>query len=199
MPIAGGICAALSVTSTGSASGSVMAGTMASICAIRHADPSPPMRGKSSDVRLATFNIQHGHSPSDETVDVTRYADAVKALDADVLALQEDDRDQPRSEHADLTAIAAEAMGAVEHASSPRSQVRRGRRGSRPPARSNRARTPTASRCSRDIRCGRGRWFGFPRSRSACRCGRATRANSSSSPKSLGWRLLASSTARSGC
>jgi endonuclease/exonuclease/phosphatase family metal-dependent hydrolase len=52
-------------------------------------------------------NILHGHSPSDETVDVARYADAIKALDADVLALQEVDRDQPRSEHADLTAIAA--------------------------------------------------------------------------------------------
>jgi endonuclease/exonuclease/phosphatase family metal-dependent hydrolase len=66
-------------------------------------------------VRLATFNILHGHSPSDDTVDVARYAEAIKALDADVLALQEVDRDQPRSEHADLTAIAADAMGAVEH------------------------------------------------------------------------------------
>jgi endonuclease/exonuclease/phosphatase family metal-dependent hydrolase len=39
----------------------------------------------------------------------------VKSLDADVLGLQEVDRDQPRSMGADLTAVAAEAMGAPEH------------------------------------------------------------------------------------
>ena len=39
----------------------------------------------------------------------------MKRLDADVLGLQEVDRDQPRSLGADLTAVAAEAMGAVEH------------------------------------------------------------------------------------
>ena len=48
-------------------------------------------------------------------MDVQRYADAVKSLDADVLALQEVDRNQSRSEKADLTAVAAEAMGALEH------------------------------------------------------------------------------------
>ncbi len=32
-----------------------------------------------------------------------------------MLGLQEVDRNQPRSQHADLTAIAAEAMGATEH------------------------------------------------------------------------------------
>jgi endonuclease/exonuclease/phosphatase family metal-dependent hydrolase len=39
----------------------------------------------------------------------------VRHLDADVLALQEVDCDQPRSAMADLTAVAAEAMGAVSH------------------------------------------------------------------------------------
>ena len=39
----------------------------------------------------------------------------MRRLDPDVLALQEVDCDQPRSERADLTAAAAEAMGAVEH------------------------------------------------------------------------------------
>ena len=66
-------------------------------------------------MRLATFNILHGRSLSDNEVDLDRYARAVAALDADVLALQEVDRDQPRSHGADLTAIAAEAMGAVAH------------------------------------------------------------------------------------
>src|SRR4051794_7119188 len=65
-------------------------------------------------MRLATFNILHGRSPRDDRVDVDRFAAAVKGLDADVLALQEVDRNQPRSGHADLTAVAAEAMGAVD-------------------------------------------------------------------------------------
>ena len=66
-------------------------------------------------MRLATFNILHGRSPDDGRVDVDRLAAAVKSLDADVLGLQEVDRDQPRSLGADLTAVAAEAMGAAEH------------------------------------------------------------------------------------
>ena len=66
-------------------------------------------------MRVATFNILHGRSPVDDRVDLDRYADAVRSLDADVLALQEVDRNQPRSAGADLTAVAAEAMGAVEH------------------------------------------------------------------------------------
>ena len=65
-------------------------------------------------MRLATFNILHGRSPADDLVDVDRFATAVKDLDADVLALQEVDRDQPRSHLADLTAVAADAMGAVD-------------------------------------------------------------------------------------
>ncbi len=66
-------------------------------------------------MRLATFNIQHGRSVADGAVDVDRFARAVRTLDADVLALQEVDVDQPRSHGADLTAVAAEAMGAVAH------------------------------------------------------------------------------------
>jgi len=62
-------------------------------------------------VRLASFNILHGRSLSDGEVDVGRLRDAVKTLDADVLWLQEVDRDQPRSHGLDLTAQAAEAMG----------------------------------------------------------------------------------------
>jgi endonuclease/exonuclease/phosphatase family metal-dependent hydrolase len=66
-------------------------------------------------MRLATFNILHGRSPDDGRVDLARFAAAVRELDADVLALQEVDRDQPRSGGADLTAVAAAAMGADEH------------------------------------------------------------------------------------
>lgn len=65
-------------------------------------------------MRLVTFNILHGRSPDDGAVDVDRFAAAVATLDPDVLALQEVDRDQPRSHLADLTAVAAQAMGAAD-------------------------------------------------------------------------------------
>jgi endonuclease/exonuclease/phosphatase family metal-dependent hydrolase len=64
---------------------------------------------------LVTFNILHGRSLNDDRVDLDRLAQAVRALDPDVLALQEVDRDQPRSHLADLTEVAAGAMGAVAH------------------------------------------------------------------------------------
>lgn len=66
-------------------------------------------------MRLATFNILHGRSVHDGEVQLDRLVASVKQLDADVLALQEVDCDQPRSNRADLTAAAAEAMGAVSH------------------------------------------------------------------------------------
>lgn len=66
-------------------------------------------------MRLATFNILHGRSLSDGAVRADRFAAAVADLDADILALQEVDRAQPRSGLLDLTAIAAEALGAPEH------------------------------------------------------------------------------------
>jgi endonuclease/exonuclease/phosphatase family metal-dependent hydrolase len=66
-------------------------------------------------MRLVTFNILHGRSPSDGAVDPGRLAAAVAELDPDVLGLQEVDRDQPRSASADLAAVAAEAMRAVDY------------------------------------------------------------------------------------
>jgi endonuclease/exonuclease/phosphatase family metal-dependent hydrolase len=66
-------------------------------------------------MRVVTFNILNGRSLSDNEVSVEAFARAVRSLDADVLALQEVDRNQTRSHGADLTAVAAEAMGAVDH------------------------------------------------------------------------------------
>ncbi|RKF24927.1 endonuclease/exonuclease/phosphatase family protein [Micromonospora globbae] len=66
-------------------------------------------------MRLATFNLLHGRSLTDGLVDPDRLAAAVTALDADVLALQEVDRDQSRSGNLDLTAIAARALHAPHH------------------------------------------------------------------------------------
>jgi endonuclease/exonuclease/phosphatase family metal-dependent hydrolase len=73
------------------------------------------MSGKTLPVRLATFNILHGRSTEDDRVDIDRFGAAIRSLDADILALQEVDCDQPRSQLADLTAVAAEAAGANAH------------------------------------------------------------------------------------
>ncbi|MEV4277639.1 endonuclease/exonuclease/phosphatase family protein [Actinoplanes xinjiangensis] len=66
-------------------------------------------------MRLATFNLLHGRSLSDGTVHADRIHAAVADLDADVLGLQEVDRAQPRSGLLDLTALAADALGAGTH------------------------------------------------------------------------------------
>ncbi|MBM9461340.1 endonuclease/exonuclease/phosphatase family protein [Nocardioides sp. zg-536] len=63
-------------------------------------------------MRIVTFNILNGRTPHDDVVDPSVLADAVRSLDPDVLALQEVDRNQRRSGLADLTAVAADAMGA---------------------------------------------------------------------------------------
>jgi endonuclease/exonuclease/phosphatase family metal-dependent hydrolase len=71
--------------------------------------------GYAGRVRVATFNILNGRVPTDQHVNPTGLEESVRALDADVLGLQEVDRNQHRSNGADLTAIAAQAMGAPEH------------------------------------------------------------------------------------
>ncbi len=66
-------------------------------------------------MRLATFNLLSGRSLRDGRADAGVLAGAVRALDADVLALQEVDRHQARSGGVDQAAVAASAMGAVDH------------------------------------------------------------------------------------
>jgi len=61
-------------------------------------------------VRLATLNLLNGMSLSDRAVTPSRLDDAVKALAADVVGLQEVDRGQLRSHSADLTRQVAEVM-----------------------------------------------------------------------------------------
>ena len=63
-------------------------------------------------VRLASFNVLHGRSLADGQVSTERLVEACVSLEADVLALQEIDRNQARSGGVDQTAAVAEAMGA---------------------------------------------------------------------------------------
>lgn len=65
-------------------------------------------------MRLATLNLLNGMSLSDGVVSPDRLVEAVRALRADVVGLQEVDRYQPRSHSADHVQQVAEAMGA-EH------------------------------------------------------------------------------------
>ncbi len=64
-------------------------------------------------MRLASFNVLHGRSLADGQVSTARLVAACASLDADVLALQEIDRNQARSGGVDQTAAIAEAMGAA--------------------------------------------------------------------------------------
>ncbi|MFJ2864692.1 endonuclease/exonuclease/phosphatase family protein [Kitasatospora sp. NPDC087314] len=74
-----------------------------------------------SQLRIATFNLLHGQplapdgAPRPYPADAGGpLAEAVTALDADVLALQEVDRHQSRSGGTDQAAVAAKAMGAAD-------------------------------------------------------------------------------------
>jgi endonuclease/exonuclease/phosphatase family metal-dependent hydrolase len=62
-------------------------------------------------VRVATFNVLHGLSLQDGAVDLGRLCAAVADLDADVIGLQELDRNQPRSGGHDLAEAVAAAVG----------------------------------------------------------------------------------------
>jgi endonuclease/exonuclease/phosphatase family metal-dependent hydrolase len=61
-------------------------------------------------LRLASFNIRAGRGP-DGRADPRRLRSALNGLGADVLALQEVDRDQGRSGGVDQAALAAAALG----------------------------------------------------------------------------------------
>lgn len=62
-------------------------------------------------LRLVSFNTCSGRSLEDGLADPDRLADAVAAVGADVLALQEVDRFQPRSGTVDQAAVVARRLG----------------------------------------------------------------------------------------
>ena len=65
-------------------------------------------------MRVATFNIHHGEGP-DGRVDLERVADAIRSFEADLIALQELDRNLPRSGEVDQAAVLAELLGREVH------------------------------------------------------------------------------------
>jgi endonuclease/exonuclease/phosphatase family metal-dependent hydrolase len=61
--------------------------------------------------RVLALNLQHGLSRTGKPTTAAELADAVGSLDVDVVALQEVDRDQPRSGEVDQAAVVAAALG----------------------------------------------------------------------------------------
>jgi endonuclease/exonuclease/phosphatase family metal-dependent hydrolase len=78
-------------------------------------------------LRLATYNVQHGRRPDGE-VDIGLLARTCAALSADVLALQEVDRNLRRSHDADTAAVVAAACG-MSHVYGPAIAIRGGEYG----------------------------------------------------------------------
>ncbi|HEY5187228.1 MAG TPA: endonuclease/exonuclease/phosphatase family protein [Actinomycetes bacterium] len=66
-----------------------------------------------SVLRVATFNLLHGQSLRDGSVEPALLADAARRLGADLVGLQEVDRHQPRSGLVDQTEVVAAALGAA--------------------------------------------------------------------------------------
>jgi endonuclease/exonuclease/phosphatase family metal-dependent hydrolase len=62
-------------------------------------------------LRVASFNIFGGWTWDRSRVDLDHTLAVLRRLDADVLALQEVDRDQPRSHRADQARLLADALG----------------------------------------------------------------------------------------
>lgn len=70
-------------------------------------------------LRVATLNLCSGRGPDGSHLSSSALAAALSELDADVVSLQEVDRDQPRSGSVDQAAVAADALGATDSRFAP--------------------------------------------------------------------------------
>jgi endonuclease/exonuclease/phosphatase family metal-dependent hydrolase len=68
-----------------------------------------------STIRLGSFNLLSGRSLDDGSIESRHLVDAVTELDADLLAVQEVDRFQPRSGGVDQAALIAQTLSAVDY------------------------------------------------------------------------------------
>lgn len=66
-------------------------------------------------LRLGSLNLLSGRSLSDGLIDPERLVGAIRQLDVDLLAVQEVDRRQPRSNEIDQTELIARTLAAVDH------------------------------------------------------------------------------------
>lgn len=60
-------------------------------------------------IRILTYNIHHGEG-ADGVLDLERIAGVIRSVDADVVCLQEVDRNLPRTEHVDIAARLAKLL-----------------------------------------------------------------------------------------
>ena len=77
---------------------------LAAFTGARSAEPAP------IEITIATYNIRHGRG-MDNVVDLQRTAAALRALNADVIGLQEVDRDVQRSGRVDEAVALAAQLG----------------------------------------------------------------------------------------
>ncbi|HST83831.1 MAG TPA: endonuclease/exonuclease/phosphatase family protein [Kineosporiaceae bacterium] len=66
-------------------------------------------------LRLGSANLLSGRSLTDGVIDTERLVEAVRLLEVDLLAVQEVDRWQPRSNGIDQSGLIARTLGAVDH------------------------------------------------------------------------------------
>lgn len=71
---------------------------------------APPSVSAQATLRVAAYNIKHGRG-MDEQVDLLRIAEVLRALDADVITLQEVDKNTERTGGVDQVAVLAELLG----------------------------------------------------------------------------------------
>lgn len=69
-----------------------------------------PALGDPGVLRIVTYNIHHAEGVDDK-LDIDRIAGIVRALNPDVVCLQEVDRNLPRTLHVDMPALFAEKLG----------------------------------------------------------------------------------------
>jgi endonuclease/exonuclease/phosphatase family metal-dependent hydrolase len=72
--------------------------------------PGTPSAAQGPTVRIAAYNIKHGLG-MDDRVDLVRVANVLRALDADVITLQEVDRGTERTDRVDQPAVLAQLLG----------------------------------------------------------------------------------------
>ena len=108
-------------------------------------------------MRLATFNILHGRSQSDDAVDLDRFAAAIASLDATCWRCRRWTATSPARPSRTSPRSPPRPWARPSTASSPRSTACPEPRGPPRPATSSPTARRTASRCSRATPSGRGR------------------------------------------